>query len=248
MKFLIILILFALSAASVSVRATTWGEKEFPCPVCSETNTYNTPISYGSYIYQWPSKYQLIFWPKTDKLSHYICKDCGFSCFMGDLIKFDSTNKTKVKEMLAKVKPVLNFSNYDDCPILKRLELSEKCYKEMNKDEYFWCEYYRVKAYFCEAEGDSAQARRYRMKALGTAEQMLAMEKYGPIAKELLFIIGSMYYYTGSRTEAAENLKACKGVVYKGIDMDEKNASALNDYLMVLTEEFLTMIEQESGK
>lgn len=243
-----IILLVCLMAVSSIAFATTWGSKSISCPVCGKTDTYQTPLSYGSYVYQWPTKYQLIFWPMTDQNSHYICSECGFSCFMADFTHFDTTNTLKVKAMLEKEKPGLNFGSYTDYPILKRLDLSEKCYKAMNKDEYFWCEYYRVKAYFYDSEKDSTGAKRYRMKALGLAEQMLGMEKYQPIAKELLFVAASMYFYTGHDKEAVENLRTCKQVTYKGIEMDSKNAESLNSYLMELIEEMLMIIEQKTGK
>jgi hypothetical protein len=245
MKNSIILILLSLILFTNYLHATTWGSKSIECPICGESDTYKVINSYGSYIYDWPTKFQMIFWPKTDQMSHYTCEECGFSCFMSDFIKFDTLYKSNVKEMLDKEKPKLDFSDYTDYPILKRLDREEKCYKLMNKDSYFWCEFYRVKAYFNDIEKDTLNARRYRMKALGLAEQMLESEKNSAIAKELLFIIASMYYYTGNYKEAEDNIKASKILVYKGIDMNPENASALNGYLINLTEELMMMIDQK---
>jgi hypothetical protein len=245
MKVSITLILSAFLIIAYSAGAVNWGNENHKCPVCGKEDSYKVPVSYGSSVYESETKLQMIFWPKTDENSHYICKHCGFSSYMGDFIKFDSTKKEKVKEILNKEKPSLKFDSYTDCPILTRLDLEEKCYRQMDKDIYFWCEFYRIKAYFHEKNKDMVNTRRYRMKAIGLAEQMLDIERYKPIAKELLYIIASMYYYTGNFKDADENIKTSKTLVYSGIDMNTENASALNGYLMNLTEELMMMIDQK---
>ncbi len=61
---LIVVVLF-VTLGAVNILGTTWADKEFVCPVCKTQNTFGVIMSYGTYIYQWPSKYQFIFWPMT---------------------------------------------------------------------------------------------------------------------------------------------------------------------------------------
>src|SRR4029077_13749626 len=70
--------------AAVALLATTWGPVEVECPVCHTKNTFNSWMSYGSYVYGWPSKFQNIYWPATDSNSLHTCKHCYLTLFMGD--------------------------------------------------------------------------------------------------------------------------------------------------------------------
>src|SRR5687768_16658649 len=83
--------------ASVRAFATTWFPQEHTCPVCKTKNTFLVIGSYGSYIYQWPEKFQLIFWPVTDSPTMYSCKKCHLTTFMWD---FEKTPKEKHAEIL----------------------------------------------------------------------------------------------------------------------------------------------------
>src|SRR4029079_18355127 len=71
-------------AATAPAHATTWVDADVKCPICGTTNQFRQVASYGNYIYSWPSKYQLVFWPQTDGQSLYSCKKCGLSLFMWD--------------------------------------------------------------------------------------------------------------------------------------------------------------------
>ncbi len=74
-------LLLALVSAAL---ATTWLPKEVTCPVCGAVNTFQIPGSYGSYVYQEPSKYQYVFWPATTDKFLYTCKQCRYTAYMGD--------------------------------------------------------------------------------------------------------------------------------------------------------------------
>ena len=43
------------------VLAITSFDKEFVCPICKTKNVFRVYASWGSYVYQWPSKFQLVF-------------------------------------------------------------------------------------------------------------------------------------------------------------------------------------------
>ena len=60
---------------SISAHAITWFPKEFTCPIDGQKNTFMVVGSYGSYIYSYPSKYQWLFFPRTDSPTFYLCKN-----------------------------------------------------------------------------------------------------------------------------------------------------------------------------
>src|SRR5262245_37271311 len=72
--------------ATSSALATTWTEPTpHPDPVRDGATCQGAePMSYGSYIYQWPSKYDQVFWPLTDSHSIWFCRESGFAAFVGD--------------------------------------------------------------------------------------------------------------------------------------------------------------------
>ncbi len=247
-RILIIAALLVMPAAMVP--AETWTDRQVACPVCGTIGTFKTPASYGSNVYMKETNIQLLFWPHTDNYSFYSCKHCGFTSFMSDYTDFDSTYKQKVADLLKSEKIKADFVNYYDYPIVKRLDLAEKCYKAMDKDDYFWCQFYRLKGYYLEQERDSAGARVNRTKALGLAEKMLKNEKFKPISKELMLIMSSMYYYIGKYDDAWAYGKRSKMYIYKGINMPQEDAARLNEVLLGFTEELLMRIEyvRKKGK
>ena len=82
----------AYGATARGAARITWFPQEFECPVCKTKNTFLVVGSYGSYIYQDASKFELIFWPLTDRPTVYACKRCHLAAFMGD---FEETPKEK---------------------------------------------------------------------------------------------------------------------------------------------------------
>ncbi len=61
--------------------ATTWASSEKTDPMTGEKVPSHEIMSYGGYIYNWPSKYDLVFWPFTDEkwiLSESEERLCGF--------------------------------------------------------------------------------------------------------------------------------------------------------------------------
>ncbi|MBW1811504.1 MAG: hypothetical protein JRJ87_25170, partial [Deltaproteobacteria bacterium] len=82
-----ILGLLVVMAMSASVIATTWGSKAVKCSLCGKETELEVIASYGSYIYRWPSKFQLLFWPRTTARFLYFCKHCHLTAYMGDFQK-----------------------------------------------------------------------------------------------------------------------------------------------------------------
>lgn len=59
----------------ISAFAITWFPQEFTCPIDKEKNTFQVVGSFGSYIYSYPSKYQFLFFPRTDSPTFLCAKN-----------------------------------------------------------------------------------------------------------------------------------------------------------------------------
>lgn len=171
------------------VYATTWIPQDFVCLNCKTKNTFQVIGSYGTYIYAWPSKYQSIYWPAIDENVVYSCKKCYLSVFMWDFDKLPKEKLPDLQKQLTGVKIEGNFKNYYDIPMSRRLEVAEKIYGALDKDDDFWCWFQRVKGYYYETEKDQKNADEARTKALEIANKMLKDPNNKEPHKQLLFII-----------------------------------------------------------
>lgn len=82
MRFRRILLLF-LACLVVPAKATTWSETTVVDPVNGKPCKVSAPASMGSYIYEWPEKYDQVFFPVTDSAGIWACES-GFASLIGD--------------------------------------------------------------------------------------------------------------------------------------------------------------------
>ncbi len=108
--------------------ATTWAPMDVQCPVCHTKNSFNSIMSYGTYIYGWPSKFQNIFWPATDGSSLYTCKHCYFTAFLWDYDKLPAAKIAEVRRVLEGISLDAKYEQYTSIPMSKRLVIAEKVY------------------------------------------------------------------------------------------------------------------------
>ncbi len=239
-----LLLSLAMIAASAGFAfATTWFPEEITCPLCGTKNTLYSIGSYGTYIYQWPSKYQLIFWPKTDALVLWSCGKCNLTAYMWDFEKIPDDKKDDIRATLKDVKLSGKYKSYSDIPMTDRLEVAEKVYQVLGRDDYFWCEFYRVKAYHLDAAGRSNEAKAARLKALALAEEMLKKPENQGIAKELRYITGAMRYFTGDTEGALADFRKARELTYFKEDMTEEQIKNANEFFDALLDEYIGKIE-----
>lgn len=224
--------------------ATTWYDVKVNCPVCNQENTFQQISSYGSYIYQWPSKYQYIYWPVTETYSVYTCKHCYYSALMWDFESVSGDTLKKIKSALDGVHIELAAKkNYLEIPVSKKVELAEITYRSYQKDLDFWCNFYRIQGYHYEKENNNEKAKVSRLKALGIAKELLADSANYYRKKELLLITGAMKYYANSDSFAAINdFNKAKLYIYADPLSDSSNNSGLNNYLDMLLVDYIHMI------
>lgn len=143
----IILVFGVIFTITANLNATTWFPAEHTCPVCKHKQEYQEIGSYGGYIYNWPSKYQYVYWPLTDFPSVYCCLKCHFSTYMWDFDSIPGNMADTIKKLLSTVKLNKKYKNYYDIPITTRLEIAEKVYQVLGRDKEFWCRFYRICGY-----------------------------------------------------------------------------------------------------
>jgi len=207
--------------------ATTWTEKEFTCPLCATRNIFRVIMSYGTYIYGWPSKYQLIYWPVTDRNSVYCCKSCHLSMFMWDYEKLAKEKVAEVKKQLAGVSIKTPITDYAKVPMTVRLEIAEKVYGVLEMKEGFWCRFYRILGYHYAEEKSPDKAVEARKKALQIAQKMFKDKNDEVPAKELLVICGAMKHFLKDDEGANQDLNQALTTAYQNKELDaEKNKNA----------------------
>jgi hypothetical protein len=242
------LVLAAFLGLSAGVLATTWASKDMKCALCGRSTRMEVIASYGSYIYNWPSKYQLIFWPATTGRALYFCKHCHLAMFMGDfqdLAKLPGEKQAAVKKAIAPLKQKQPDKRYYEIPMSYRLRIAEAAYRQLDKDDAFWCRFHRIRGYHLAGEGDAEGARAARLKALELAEKMIEEKATAPPLKELILIKGSMQYFTGQRSQAEATLRLAKATPVKtSKTTSAEHAQNATRYLDSLAADFLKMIEK----
>jgi hypothetical protein len=228
--------------------STTWAPVEKKCPICGTTSKYYEIASYGSYVYDYPSKYEYIFWPYTDGKALYTCRKCWFTCFIWD---FEDIPESKYKEIRKFVDSLdLHETNgdYYVIPMSYRLLLAERIYQILGRDKEFWCHFYRVKGHHMANEEKLAQAAEARTKALNIAEAMLEDEGKKGIRKELYIITGAMRFYLNDLHGALQDFKQAKQLTFGNENWNKESLKDINIYLSTLVDDYLEKLGEKEDQ
>ena len=241
--------------------ATTGFPTDLKCPMCGETNILYVWASYGSYIYQWPSKFQMIFWPSTDPHDLFLCKKCHFAAFSHDWQKPPEEKLEATRKLLSGIaapaipEPEFAAGDNDDekiwkrmvytkVPMAQRLEIAEKVYELWGGDDDFWCHFYRVKGYHLQKEKRPAEADAARQKALELALKMLTLEKNQGRRKKLLVITAAMRHYLRDDPGALADLNTAQKLTFKEPRLEDAQNQNVDAYLSSLIKEYVDAIVQ----
>ncbi len=207
-----IVALLLLSAGAA--RATTWGRTQLTDPLTGKKVDAFEVMSYGSYIYDWDSKYDLVFWPLTDP--HAICLDPenGYAAFNPHFEELPAEQRKPLAEWLAK--------NYDPArpprTHLEKLAWLEKVYGQRGMDDAFWSRFYRLMAF---VQRDDRQASlAYVRKAMPLLEKKLAADPKDTERLEVLFLLGEYHRRLGDEEAAQKYFGQVKDVEY--LDEEQK--------------------------
>ncbi len=221
--------------AARALWATTWAEVEIQCPICKTQVKVMEPMSFGSYIYQWPSRMQLLFWPTTDTSSLHYCFKCHYSAFMGDFETFPTEKAGLLRTKLGKLKAPKaepGVHKTAGVPLGFWFDAAELRYRLLDKNDSFWSLFYRVKGYHLSTTGDEEGAKKARQKALGIVEQLLVLTKSSLKKKELLVTRAAMLYLTGKSDDVFKVLKEATAIQLQAEDgLKEDKVKNAQEYM-----------------
>jgi hypothetical protein len=174
-------VLMLLACLALPAMATTWGETTIVDPISGKPCKVATPASMGSYIYEWPEKYDQVFFPVTAADGIWACPS-GFASVIGD-IDLSGVEKQRITAFLAK----LDAGERQPASIADRLQRADTLYALRDLQRERRALIHRILAYdFERMAGDSDRSTFHRKAAL---EIML-----GRLADETLSLATRMEY------------------------------------------------------
>jgi len=197
---------------AVPAWATTFVSVKKSDPIGGEMVTVHDVISYGSYIYDAPSKYDQVFWPFTEESWIWFCPGSGYASFGDDFDKLTDEEKARLSLWLkdnynASQKPTTH---------KEKLAWLEKVYAQRQKDREFWCRFWRLMAYAYADEPQTSLA--YVAKALPLLEKQLQAGPEGIARIRVLFLLGEYHRRTGDTRAARRYFRQAKAAEYTDED------------------------------
>jgi len=232
---------FCLIFAASTISITTF-EVIVICPVCKTSNKFYDYASWGSYVYQWPSKFQMIYWPHTDRVSLYTCKNCHLTLFMWDFKNLPKEKIPDIRSALAGVTLPEPKKDYTDVSMSDRLPVAEKLYKVLGEEPGFWALFYRVEGYHFDLENHADQALQARKRGLEITTTMLADPQNAPHKKELLLTSAAMHHFLNDDVRALQELDDASKLTWFDEKLGAEKSKNYDGYLTGLITEYIRAI------
>ncbi len=226
--------------------AITTVQVKVACPICHTVNEFYDYASWGSYVYAFPSKFQLVFWPYTASTTIYSCKKCHLSLFIWDFRNFPKDKIADTAKLLENVRLSGEYKSYTDIPASERLRIAEKVYRLLDRDDWFWSHFYRVVGYHLAEEHKPAEAAQARQKSLEITQRMLANPANEGRKKDLLVTAAAMHHFLGDDQAALAELKAASSLRYSDSELGEERSKNYDTYLSSLIQEYVPAIQAGS--
>jgi len=125
-------------------------EEKCLCPVCDKEIAVLGVVSFGSYVYEYESKYDLIFFPYDDPGFIWMCPHCGYAQAAKYFTVLSQKEKNRLKDFLsAKWKPAspndISIKGPNDVSAIEtRFNQAILVNKFLEKDDNFWAWFNRV--------------------------------------------------------------------------------------------------------
>lgn len=236
MKHIVWICFFFLFVGTAN--AITWVSVEKTDPITGDKVTVQKPGSFGTYIYSWPSKFDLVFWPLTDENWIWFCPKSGYASFGGDFDKLSDREKEHLSKWLKE--------NYD--PSRKpethesKLAWLERVYGQRERDEQFWGHFYRLMVYTY--RDDEQKSLEYVKKAMPLLQKALDAKPRGIRRIEVLYLLGEYSRRTGQDEKAREYFRQVKAEKYEDGDGKEKVG---HPYFLELVQDREKLMKKESS-
>ena len=136
---------------------------EVTCPVCGTVNIFKVAASFGTYVYQEPSRLQYVFWPATTDMFLYTCRRCHLTAYMQDFAEIPADKITALATVLERDGVIQGaLLPYYEIPMATRLDIARKVYEVLERDAEFWCEFDRIAGYHHAESGRAREAHTAR--------------------------------------------------------------------------------------
>lgn len=185
--------------ASGTIGAVTWARQEIRDPVDGKPCQGATLASSGSYIYDWPEKYDQVFVPVTTAEGVWFCEESGFASFIGDAT-LGYVEKKRIAAFLQRQPE----SAPGQTGIAGRLQRAEAIYALRDLSPERNALVHRILAYDFESlAGDPLRARQHRQAALAIMLDRLADESLAQGTRlEYLFVSANYLRESGDVARA----------------------------------------------
>ncbi len=218
------------AAASSSALAITWVDAEREDPFAEGAAcAVHEPASYGSYIYQHESKFDLVFWPFTDPNWVWSCPESGFVSFGSHFDTITDAERPRIAALLEQWR-----AEGDRPSGIEALEAIHRV-----RDDVDWSWMNRVLAQW--RVSDPVRADAHRAAAVPLLEEQLAdAEGIGRI--ERLYLLGAYAHRFGDVDAGAAYFEEARSTEWT--DEDGQPQVGL-DYFDELIDEVLAGVLDE---
>jgi hypothetical protein len=187
-------LLVALLYLEALAEATLLTDTTQICPVCSTTNTFETWASFGSYVYDRPSKYDLVFFPEASEASLWMCASCGYAQVAQEFGQLTKRDAALLRQALREEWHPQASTNVS---FLNKLERTIRTNELLHRNKDFWKWFNRVVIFHYRTH-DPAKSRQFAQS------EVLLLEKEMFPTKETLYLLGEYHRMLG-HTVAARN-------------------------------------------
>ncbi len=207
--------------------ATTWVETTIVDPVSGKPCKVSTPASMGSYVYEWPEKYDQVFFPVTDSAGIWTCES-GFATLIGDIV-VSASEKQRIAAHLAG----LENAERGATGIADKLRRAEALYLLRDLTQERSVLIHRVLAYDFESMAVDADRSAYHRKAaLQIMLARLADESLPPATRmEYVFVSANYTREFGDSARADRLLSQLEALI---ADSAGSKAESYAQYLRTL--------------
>lgn len=240
-----ILVFLFLSFNLVSYAQIEWKKEKVKCPVCGVENTFYVPEQYRP-NFDNEAQFQYVLFPYTDFQSVYCCISCKYTSLMEDFASIDTALIRKVSEISYTGFAIGKIKNYTSVNITERLIMAELTYQSLNKDDEFWCMFYRICAFHFEREDFPVEAKAYRQKALELSLKLLQNPYFSDgREKEFMFIAGSMYHKLNEVDSAYKYIREASLRNYAGNSHKKENVISKERLLTQILSQYSSILRKE---
>lgn len=182
--------------------------------------------SYGSYIYQWPSKYDQVFFPHTDEAAIWHCQASGFLALIGDFEGLSQAERIAIGALLKRQPPATAFK--------EKVALLEQVYALRDKERWFKNRLWRVLARWHQRVGDLQRANALRKQAYDDIVQQLMLELPPARRLEYLYLAANYARLFGDQAASDRRLVELEAALSSTVD---PKLSGYANYLRTLAKD-----------